>query len=136
MWWHSVVAVTSLSDSSLHLALVAHCNPACTSVSAGATLPLSMVQPGCGEGCQGGSAVAWPAEQGDSAGSFIVTQVLAEPWTMPCSPFGLLSCGLAVGDSFLQQTRAQSYFLHWQTLDVKTLLEFMWSCISAHTVWP
>lgn len=30
---------------------------------------------------------------------------------------------LAVGDSFLQQTRAQFCFLH---LDVKTLLELVW----------
>lgn len=37
--------------------------------------------------------MARPAGQGDSAGSFIVTQVLSEPWTTPCSPFALLSCG-------------------------------------------
>lgn len=119
-------AVTSLSGSSLHLALVAHGNsslyrgecsshpsPLCCSLAVGRDVRLG---------------VLWNGQlgRGDSAGSCIVTQVLAEPWTVPCSPFALLSCGLAVGDSFLQQSRAQSCFLHRQTLDVKTLLEFMW----------
>lgn len=84
-WWLSPPCLAALCTWHwLHIVILA-----CTRVSAGATLPLSMVQPGCGEGCQG-----------DSAGSFIVTQVVTEPWTMPCSPFALLSCGLAVGDSF------------------------------------
>lgn len=95
-WWLSPPCPAALCTWHwLHIVILA-----CPRVSAGATLPLSMVQPGHGEGCQSGSAVAWPAGQGDSAGSFVVTQVLAEAWTMPCSPFALLSCGLAVGDSF------------------------------------
>lgn len=122
VWWLSSRCPAALCTWHwLHVVV-----PACTRVSTGATLPLTMVQPGRGEGCQSGSAVAWPAGQGDSAGSFIVTQVLPEPWMVPCSPSALLSYELAVGDSFLQQTRAQSCFLHWQTLDVKTLLEFVW----------
>lgn len=90
MWCHSVVAVTSLSGSS---APGTGCNSSLCQGECRSHPSLSMVQPGCGEGCEGGSAVAWPAGQGDSAVSFIVTRVLAEARTMPCSPFAVLSCG-------------------------------------------
>lgn len=132
LWWHSVVAVTSLPSSSLHLALAARCNPACSRVRAEPPFPLCL-QPGC--------AVAWPAGQGDSAGCFIVPQVLAEPWPMLCSPFAVLSCG------WLWEIPSCSKPGHSPaspTLDVKALLELVWvthqcspclACTQPCSVW-